>query len=324
MKRVIILTTGGTISIKDLEGSRAKPHLGGEDLLKDIPETRNYAQIEAIEFDKIPGSYMTLERIVRLSKRAEELLEDGKTDGLVVTHGTDTLEETAYFLYLTVKSSKPVVFTGSMRTASQVGFDGPRNLLDAIRVVVLEGAFGLGPLVVFNEEIHSAGFVTKTNSQKQDTFQSPSCGPLGVVYGDKVVFFTKPAMKRPLLEKKIEPGVDLIKLAVGCDSKFIRYSIETEAQGIVIEAFGGGRVPPNILPAVKTAIEKGIAVVVATRCFTGELWDSYGYEGAFRTLEKMGAIFSHNLPGHKARLKLMLALGNFRDISQIRKYFEEE
>lgn len=323
MKRIAVLTTGGTIATKDVGGSGATPILTGLDLLHFISEVTHYAQVEAVAFDNLPGAHLTLERLVDLAKRAEEVLS-GNIDGLVITHGTDTLEETAFFLYLTLNSTKPVVFTGSMRTASQIGYDGPRNLLDAVRVACSPEAAGIGALVVLNEEAHSARWVTKAHSQKGDTFKSPTSGPIAIAYPNRVAFFARPMGVRRPLPKRIEPHVDLIRLALDCGDKFIRCSIETGARGIVIEALGGGRVPPNLLPSLQEAFARGIVVVVATRCFAGELWDPYGYQGAHRDLKRMGAIFSHDLPGHKARLKLMLALANLEGTAEIRRYFEEE
>jgi len=323
VKRIAVLTTGGTIATKDVGGSGANPILTGLDLLQFIPEASRYAQVEVIAFDNLPGAHLTLERLVELAKRAEEILS-GNVDGLVITHGTDTLEETAFFLYLTLNSPKPVVFTGSMRTASQIGYDGPRNLLDAIRVACSPEAARIGALVALNEEAHSARWVTKTHSQKGDTFKSPISGPIAIAYPDRIAFFAKPMGARRPLPKRIEPQVDLIRLALDCGDKFVRCSIETGAKGIVIEAFGGGRVPPSLLPSIREALARGIVVVIATRCFAGELWDPYGYQGAHRDLERMGAIFSHDLPGHKARLKLMLALANLEGTAEIKRYFEEE
>ncbi len=309
MKRIVLITTGGTISTRDVDGSGARPFLRPDDLLREIPGLAAVAVVEPEEFDFIPGASMTLQRMVDLSRRVTEALARPDVDGMVITHGTDTLEETAYLLHLTVSSEKPVVFTGAMRNASQIGFDGYRNLYDAIRTAASDGARGLGPLVVLNEEVHAARWVTKTSGQKEDTFRSPATGPVGVAYGDRIAFFMRPG-PRQVLEPRVEPEVDLIRVWAGCDDRFVRCSLALGVRGIILETFGGGRVPPALLPAIDEAVSRGVAVVATTRCLTGGMWDMYGYPGAFRDLERRGVLFAQDLPGHKARLALAVGLGN--------------
>lgn len=320
MKRVVVLTTGGTISTRDVDGSGAKPTLRGKDLLQQIPDLGAVADVEVAELAFIPGAFMTIGTMRQISERARQILSQPQVAGLVITHGTDTLEESAFLLYLTVDSDKPVVFTGAMRNSSQVGFDGYRNLYDAIRVATSDGARGLGTLVVLNEEIHSARWVTKTNGQKEDTYESPATGPVGVVYGDGPHVFTHP-LPHTVLPPRLESRVDLIRLCVDCDDKFIRCAADAGSRGLVLEVFGGGRVNPALLPALDRALAGEITVVATTRCITGNMWDMYGYEGAFRDLQRRGVIFADDLPGHKARLKLMLALGNGLSRAQVGEYF---
>ncbi len=322
MKHVVVLTTGGTISTRDVDGSGARPVLRGQDLLQQIPDLGAVAEVEVAELAFVPGAFMTLATMRQMSERARQILSQAQVAGLVVTHGTDTLEESAYLLYLTVDTDKPVVFTGAMRNSSQIGFDGYRNLYDAIRVAASESARGLGTLVVLNEEIHSARWVTKTNGQKEDTYESPATGPVGVVYGDGPHVFTRP-LPHPVLPPRLEPRVDLIRLCVDGDDKFIRCAAEAGTRGLVLEVFGGGRINPPLLPALDRALAGGMVIVATTRCITGNMWDMYGYEGAFRDLQRRGVIFAHDLPGHKARLKLMLALGNGLSRAQAGEYFEK-
>ncbi len=322
MKHVVVLTTGGTISTRDVDGSGARPVLRGQDLLQQIPDLGAVAEVEVAELAFVPGAFMTLATMRQMSERARQILSQAQVAGLVVTHGTDTLEESAYLLYLTVDTDKPVVFTGAMRNSSQIGFDGYRNLYDAIRVAASESARGLGTLVVLNEEIHSARWVTKTNGQKEDTYESPATGPVGVVYGDGPHVFTRP-LPHPVLPPRLEPRVDLIRLCVDGDDKFIRCAAEAGTRGLVLEVFGGGRINPPLLPALDRALAGGMMIVATTRCITGNMWDMYGYEGAFRDLQRRGVIFAHDLPGHKARLKLMLALGNGLSRAQAGEYFEK-
>ena len=322
MTHVVVLTTGGTISTRDVDGSGARPVLRGQDLLQQIPDLGAVAEVEVAELAFVPGAFMTLATMRQMSERARQILSQPQVAGLVVTHGTDTLEESAYLLYLTVDTDKPVVFTGAMRNSSQIGFDGYRNLYDAIRVAASESARGLGTLVVLNEEIHSARWVTKTNGQKEDTYESPATGPVGVVYGDGPHVFMRPLL-HPVLPPRLEPRVDLIRLCVDGDDKFIRCAAEAGTRGLVLEVFGGGRINPPLLPALDRALAGGMMIVATTRCITGNMWDMYGYEGAFRDLQRRGVIFAHDLPGHKARLKLMLALGNGLSRAQAGEYFEK-
>jgi L-asparaginase len=321
VKRIVLLATGGTISTRDPDGRGARPLLRPADLVREVPGLDTIAVVEPQEFDFIPGSSMTPEKMAALSRGVSETLARTDVDGIVITHGTDTLEETAYLLHLTVGGEKPVVVTGAMRNASQVGFDGYRNLYDAVRTAAAEGARGLGPLVVLNEEVHAARWVTKTNGQKEDTFRSPAAGPVGVAYGDRIAFFMRPAPRRALAPD-LEPEVDLIRLWAGCDDRFIRASMAHRARGMVLETFGGGRVPLGLLPAIDEAIAGGVTVAAATRCLTGGMWDMYGYEGAFRDLARRGVLFAQDLPGHKARLALSVALGNSLPRGEIQELLE--
>ena len=322
MTRIVVMTTGGTISTRDVDGSGAKPVLRGEDLLQAIPGLDAVADVEVAELAFVPGAFMTLAMMQQMSTRAQQILARSEVTGLVVTHGTDTLEESAYLLHLTVASEKPVVFTGAMRNSSQIGFDGYRNLSDAVRVAASPAARTLGTLVVLNEEIHSARWVTKTNGQKEDTFKSPATGPLGVIYGDGPRIFTHP-MPRTVLPTRLETKFDLVRLCVDCDDKFIRCAVDSGSQGLVLEVFGGGRVNPTLLPAIEGALAAGTRVAATTRAGSGNMWDMYGYEGAFRDLKRRGVLFAHDLPGHKARLKLMVALGNRLSGDRMVEYFGE-
>ncbi len=319
MPHVVVLTTGGTISTRDTDGTGARPTLRGADLLRAIPGLDAVASVEVVEFEFIPGALMTLAKIAEMSQRAAEIAARPDVTGVVITHGTDTLEESAYYLHLTVDTDRPLVFTGAMRNASQIGFDGYRNLYDAIRAAASPEARGRGALVVLNEEVHSARWVTKTNGQKEDTFKSPVTGPVGIAYGDRIAFLVPPTPRR-VMPNRMEPKIDLIRLCVDADDRFLRCSLSTGARGVVLEAFGGGRVSPALLPAIDEAIAAGVAIVITTRCATGAIWDGYGYEGAFRDLRRRGVLFVHDLPGHKARLKLAVALGNGLEGAALRDY----
>jgi len=247
-------------------------------------------------------------------------ISETAADGIVILHGTDTLEETAYLLDLTVPGDKPVVVTGAMRVASEPGYEGMANLLAAVRVAATPEAHGLGTLVVLNDEIHAARDVTKTHSQSLDTFKSPFWGPLGRVEADRITVARR--IERQIIPcSRLEPGVYLLKLAVGMDAELLRQAVALGARGVVIESFGGGRVPPWWLVAIREAVARGVAVVIATRCPAGRIHDPYGYEGAYHDLLRVGCLLADGLNGPKARLRLMAALGAAHDIQEAKKLF---
>lgn len=308
MAVVHVLTTGGTIAMKhDEAAGGAVPALKSEDFLRKLPG--GVTELEWDEYCNLPSAHFTVETIWGLRTRVAALVEDDEVQGVVVTHGTDTMEETAYLLDLTVDTDKPMTLTGAMRTASDEGYEGMANLSAAVRVAASESARDLGALVVMNQEIHSARHVTKTHTQSVETFRSLGHGPLGRVDGDRVVVDRR-VVRQHIPCSGLEPDVHLIKLAVGMDDTFLRQLMNKKAAGVVIEALGGGRVPPWWMPTIREAVQLGMAVVVASRCPSGRVYDGYGYEGAYKDLIQAGAVFAEGLNGQKARIKLMVALGS--------------
>jgi L-asparaginase len=322
-KRVAIYFTGGTISMKyDPQIGAAMPALSGREILDNVPGIAEIADVEVIDFARLPGPHMTLPLMMKLSNQVGETLARGDVDGVVVTHGTDTIEETAYLLDLTVASEKPVVFVGAMRNSSEVGWDGPANLLSAIRVASSDAAKNLGTLVVMNETILAASEATKTHTESFDAFQSPNFGPLGVVDKGEVIIRRTPRSREHLGATEIAEPVFLIKMAAGLDSTLIDASIDAGAKGLVIEATGRGNIPPQSVGGIKRAIAKEIPVVVVSRCLRGRVYESYGYEGGGKHLRNLGVIFGDFLNGQKARIKLSLVLSLTSNIDAIRSYFE--
>lgn len=311
MAKVAILTTGGTVAMRhDPARGGAVPALNAADLMAVLPPGAPDLVVE--EVCNLPSSHFTLADLWHIRERVAAWAADSAVDGVVVTHGTDTLEETAYLLDLTVPGETPIVLTGAMRTASEVGADGPANLWAAVRVAASQAARGLGALVVLNDEIHAARFVTKTDTLSPATFQSPGWGPLGRVEGDRVhIPWRLPREVIPC--PRLEERVVLIKLAVGMGAEMLEDALARGARGVVIEGMGGGRVPPWWLPVIKRAIGAGVVVVIASRCPSGRVWDAYGYVGGHRTLKEMGCLFSPGLNGLKARIRLMVVLGTARD-----------
>jgi L-asparaginase len=315
MSTIVILTTGGTIAMKrDEAAGGAVPALDGSDFLSALPPDLPELRVE--EYCNLPSAHFTLDTLWGLRGQVAELLDEPEVDGIVVTHGTDVMEESAYLLDLTVPGEKPVVLTGAMRTASQIGYEGLANLAAAVRVAASPQARRLGAMIVMNDEIHAARFVTKTHTQSVDTFKSLSLGPLGRVDGDRVVIGQR-VTRQWIPCNGLEPNVALIKLAAGVDDGFLWYAVEKGAKGVVIEALGGGRVPPWWMPTVRQAVEAGVVVVIASRCPSGRVWDGYGYEGAYKDLRRASVLFANGLNGQKARLKLMVVLEAAEDRSAI-------
>lgn len=322
-KKILIVFTGGTFSMKiDEKTGGGVPFFQGEELIKMIPEAEDLAAIEVYNYGNFPGPHMTPERMLDLSKKIKEFVQRDDIDGIIVTHGTDTLEETAYLLDLTINTKKPIVVIGAMKTSSEPDWDGHKNLINAIHVCNNSNSTGLGVLVCLNGEIDAASEVTKTHTENIETFHSLDFGALGFVDRGKV-FFNRAPRKLEIIETdKLNSNVDLIKVYAGMKDKFFRFSADSKVDGIVMEAMGVGNIPPTAFDGVKYAVGKGIPMVLTSRCPAGETLDIYGYPGAGKWLKKEGVIFSDYLNGQKARIKLMLCLGITDDINELRNFFE--
>lgn len=326
MKQIVILTTGGTIAMRaDAGAGGAVPSLAGAEFLAALP--RDLADVRVEEFSNLPSAHFTLEHLWNLSRRVAALVADDAVDGVVVTHGTDTLEESAYLCDLTVDSPKPIVFTGAMRTASDVGYDGFANLAAAIQVAASDAARDLGTLAVFNDAIHAAREATKTHTTALDTFQSPEFGALGRVYMCDAParcaahFARRPTRREFIPASRLETNVSLLKIVVGMSDGLLEYLVDgVGARGVVLETLGGGRVPPWWLPTIERAVKQGTAIVITSRAGAGRTVDRYGYAGAHRDLARLGCWFAEGLNGQKARIKLMAALGT----DEAARYFETE
>lgn len=321
--KVVIIFTGGTISMTvDPRIGAAIPSLSGQQIMSLVTNIDKYAQIESVTFSNLPGPHIDIPLMMDLQKLVVENLNRDDVDGVIITHGTDTLEETAYLLDLTINSPKPVVVVGAMRNSSELGYDGPSNLAAAVCTAISPDSKNKGVLVVMNNEVNAASEVTKSNTLSLDTFKSLEFGPLGIVDNDEVLYHRQIVNRQHIATQNIETNVDLIKCVAGMDSRFLKYSVDTGARGIIIEALGRGNVPPTMLSGIEYAIRNDVAVVMVSRCPTGRVLDTYGYEGAGRTLRNMGVILGGDLPGQKSRIKLMLALGLTSDIDQIKQIIE--
>lgn len=324
-KKVAAIFTGGTISMKvDKRLSAAIPAMSSEEIMSMVTGIDTIAEIEIVPFARIPGPHMSPELMLDLSKVVKETLDREDINGVIITHGTDSLEETAFFLDLIIDSEKPIVILGSMRNASELGYDGPSNLSAAICTAVSEHSKNKGVLVVLNNEVNSAREVTKTHTMSLDTFKSFSFGPLGIVDNNQVIFYRDRTRKNHIHTDCVEANVDLVKSVAGMDSKYINFCIDQGTKGLVIEAMGRGNIPPGMIDGIKRAINSNIPVIIVSRCPMGRVLDSYGYEGGGKMIRNLGAIFGGDLNGQKARIKLMLALSQTNDIKAIRSLFEDE
>lgn len=323
MKNILIVFTGGTFSMMiDKSTGGAVPHFSGTELIKMIPGASQIANVTCCDFGMYPGPHVSPDLMLTLSNKIKELISANDIDGVVVTHGTDTLEETAYFLELSIDTSIPIVVTGSMKNSSEPDWDGPKNLIDSIQICLSPNSRNLGVLVCLDGAINAASEVTKTFTDEVDTFASLDFGTLGFVQKGRVIFNRLPRKVERIITDKINTNVDLIKVYAGMDDKFFKFSADTGADGIVVEAMGVGNVPPNAFAGIEYAINKGIPVVLVSRCPAGETLDIYGYPGAGKWLHKIGVMFSDYLNGQKARIKLIMALGKTNKLDELRELFE--
>ena len=300
---IAILGTGGTIAGKAGSASATTGYVPGsatvEDLLASVPGLEDIANLSSVQVSNIGSEDMTDEIWARLVKETESQLKDPEVTGVVITHGTDTLEETAFMLNQVLKSEKPVVLVGSMRPATSISADGPMNLLNAAKVVVL------------NDEIHGARDVTKTNTTNCDTFASPRLGALGFITGGRVSFFKESArphtLKTPftsdlLSDHKDLPIVDIIYAHSNGDGRLIKAAVQSGAKGIIYAGMGNGSIHCKDLPELEKALEEGIPVVRASRCGSGEVVDSSP------EWTEAGMINAGTLNPQKARVLLQLCL----------------
>jgi L-asparaginase len=316
--KVVLLATGGTIA------SRYDPALGrtvasakAEDLLRALPQVGEVADLEIDNFATIPSFDMTLAFAFELATRVNAALARPDVTGAVVTHGTDTMEETSWLADLLLQSDKPVVFTGAQKAADDPHSDGPPNLLNAVRIAAAPQARELGAVIAFNGQIHAARDVTKVHTSAVETFQSYERGALGAVDGSAVVIHRRPTLRRTFQVKALEERVDIFRLSLGADLSALQFMIDRGVRGLVIEGFGRGNGPTALTPLVRTATQRGIPVLISSRCPVGRVAPIYGGGGGGRDIADAGGIFSGDLKGPKARMLLSVLLGAGQSREQI-------
>ncbi len=309
LPQVAVLSLGGTISSTESGGPGVTPKLTGEELVEAVPQIAGVAEVSADSFRQVPGSELTMDDVVALSEEVKARL-DGGAAGVVVTQGTDSIEETSFVLDLLVDREEPVVVTGAMRNPTLPGADGPANLLSAVRVAASDDARALGTVVVFNDEIHAARYVQKTHASNPATFSSPWIGPLGWVSEENVRVAVRPAGRHhvTLPEGSRDRPVALYTVGLGDDGRMLPEISRLGYEGLVIEAFGGGHVPSGMVGHLENlALE--MPVVLATRTRGGEvLRQTYGFPGSETDLLSRGLTSAGPLASLKARLLLSLLL----------------
>ena len=322
---VVLLATGGTIAMKiDPVKKAPVPAISGEDLLATVPDIADFAKVEVNNISNVASCEMSPARWVELRKAAQAALDRPEVAGVIISHGTDTLEETAYFMDLTVKSDKPIVLIGAQRNASESDFDGPRNLRNAVRICVSPDAKNKGAMIALNGHINAAREVTKTNTSDVETFKSGDAGELGVADEDRVIFSRAPLRRQyvPVTTDAL-PRIDIIPMYGGADGQLIKAAVDQGAKGVVVVAVGLGNIPAKAYEVVKEVIKNGTPVVISTRVWNGRVLPHYGYPGGGKTLQEAGAIFADNLSPQKARLLLMLAMQSTKDQAKLQEYFDK-
>jgi len=321
----VFIATGGTIAMQvDPSTSAPIPALSGSDLIKTVPEIAKIAQLEVNNLSNVPSVEMGPLRWVQLHHEIEAALARRDVVGVLVSHGTDTLEETAWFLDLTLTSRKPVVLIGAQRNASEPDFDGPRNLRSGARVCIEPESLGKGVMVVLNDQINAAREVSKTHTSDVESFNSGDAGLLGRVDGDTVTFYRSSCRRQWLpLEHDDLARVDIVPMYAGADGALLKAAVQAGAKGVVIQALGAGNVNADMHAAISDAIGSGITVVIASRVPRGRVSPLYGFTGGGMTLKDAGVIFANDLSPQKARILLMLALQIVRPSTELQEIFDQ-
>jgi len=324
MSKVALIFTGGTIGMKvDSNLHGAIPSLSPSEIVSALSGIDEFKNLIIHEFSRKPSPSITPKNMMELGNIINDYLHEDYVCGAVVIHGTDVLEETAFYLNAVTKSNKPVVVTGSMKNASELGYDGLTNLVSSIKVCMSTESLDKGVLVVMNDTINSALEVTKTHTMSLDTFKSIEFGPLGIIDHGEVIYYRDVTHKESFnFNNVINDDTHLIKVYAGMNGDFIDYLVSIGAKGIILEALGRGNVPPMMLSSIKKALKLGIHLVIVSRCYSGRVLDTYAYKGGGRDLTNIGCILGGNYNSQKARILLMLAISNNYSHQQIVELFK--
>jgi L-asparaginase len=309
---VHVIATGGTIaSLADPVTGAVRPAVSADDLIAGVEGFEAF-EPRVEEIDKVNGWNVTPSVMLEAATRAQAAAEDDSVAGIVITHGTDTVEETAFLVDLLVRSDKPIAFAAAMRSGGEIAADGPRNLLNAAYVAASPDARGLGAVLVLNDEMHAARWARKQDSYRVSAFTSPGQGPVGFVTPGSVrVLRRPPRMPAPPIPARFDRAVPIVQTYTGMEEHLIESVLDaTGAAGLVLEGTGLGNVPGTAERGIKAAIERGLPVVVATRVPTGGTGHVYGGPGGGVTLRDLGVLPAQFLSAAKARLLLMTLLAN--------------
>ncbi|MGX7106972.1 asparaginase [Hutsoniella sourekii] len=327
MKKIAFLSTGGTIAMQEEASGLATNQLTSKDLL--AKANLHDQEIEFIEIDykNIASPHVLPVNVIEIKELIEEAYRVHGIDGAVITHGTDTLQETAYLLDITMDLDIPVVVTGAQRNSSLPSSDVAANIIDSVLVAASPAAKGLGVLVVFASDIIPGREAVKTHTSRVDTFKAPEFGPIGTVSNNRVII-----QRKPLLRDHYQVGKDFAKQDVciiptyqGQDARPFYHAIQDQVSGIIIEGVGAGHVTERMVEGVEAALEAGIVLVICSRVGHGRLFEStYGYYGSESHLRQLGVILGEDLSADKLRLKLMVLLSNQLTHEQIREEFEKD
>ena len=317
-KKILVLHTGGTISMQaDASGAVVTSQ---DNPMNHVTNPLEGIEVHALDFLNLPSPHIKPKHMLALYHKIKE--EADNYDGVVITHGTDTLEETAYFLDTMEIPHMPIVLTGAMRSSNELGSDGVYNYLSALRVASDDKAADKGVLVVMNDEIHAAKYVTKTHTTNVSTFQTPTHGPLGLIMKQEILYF-KTAEPRVRFDLDCIQGlVPIISAYAGMTDELIDMLDLEQLDGLVIQAFGAGNVPKETAQKLENLLQKGIPVALVSRCFNGIAEPVYAYQGGGVQLQESGVLFVKELNAQKARLKLLIALNAGLKGQALKDYME--
>lgn len=317
-KKILVLHTGGTISMQaDASGAVVTSQ---DNPMNHVTNPLNGIEVHALDFLNLPSPHIKPKHMLALYHKIKE--EADNYDGVVITHGTDTLEETAYFLDTMEIPHMPIVLTGAMRSSNELGSDGVYNYLSALRVASDDKAADKGVLIVMNDEIHAAKYVTKTHTTNVSTFQTPTHGPLGLIMKQEILYF-KTAEPRVRFDLDCIQGlVPIISAYAGMTDELIDMLDLEQLDGLVIQAFGAGNVPKETAQKLENLLQKGIPVALVSRCFNGIAEPVYAYQGGGVQLQESGVLFVKELNAQKARLKLLIALNAELKGQALKDYME--
>jgi L-asparaginase len=319
-----LIATGGTIaSVADPHSGAVIPARKAAELLESVPDIEEVGSVELDEVSQVNSWNITPATMLEVARRAQAAALEEKVDGVIVTHGTDTVEETSFLADVTVTSDKPVCFVAAMRAGDEVAADGPRNLLDAAKVSVDPAARGLGAVVVMNDEIHAARWVRKQDTFRTSAFSSPDHGPLGLVTPGSLTLLVRELERwTTRLPGSMDVSVPVVQSYTGMDESLIQTVVEaTGARGLVLEGTGLGNVPGAAVDGIRAAVAKGLPVVVATRVPRGGTRAVYGGPGGGLSLRDEGVVGAGQLPAAKARLLLMVLLSQLESLADVKREF---